>query len=197
MSKPSINDDLRAKLGAAEGRRIEIESELAELGFAAHVEADPKSIKRLKEISSELAQIDTELKSLTAALAENARREAAAEAVALAKRRKADAEKAGAVIAEAERLAELMDTTMRNLQKHAVDFQEAMADIRRLSGAGPQHDGVRALLSRAVKAGLMSLPQYQDVLQPDERRSVAEITAAWATQVRNRINNVIETAKAA
>jgi hypothetical protein len=97
-------------------------------------------------------------------------------------------------MAEAERLAELMDTAMRDLQKHAVDYQQAMADVRRLSGSGPQHEGVRALLSRAVKAGLAGLPQYADVLQPDERRTVAEITAAWALQVRNRINTVIETA---
>ena len=128
---------------------------------------------------------------------EATKREQAADDADRAKRRRADAEQAGVALAEAERLAELMDGAMRDLQKHTVDFQQAMADVRRLSGSGPEHHGVRALLSRAVKSGLMSLPQYGDVLQPHERRTVTEITTQWALQVRNRINNVIETAKAA
>jgi hypothetical protein len=90
-----------------------------------------------------------------------------------------------------------MDTTMRDLQRHAVDYQQIMMDVRRLSGSGPTHESVRALLSRAVKTGLIGLPQYADVLQPHERKTVAEITAARATQVRTKISAIVETAKAA
>ena len=79
---------------------------------------------------------------------------------------------------------------MAALHRLSVDYLQAMADIRRLAGSGPQHASVQALLSRAVKAGLAGIPQYADVLQPHERRSVSEITQAWALQVRNRINSI-------
>jgi hypothetical protein len=73
-----------------------------------------------------------------------------------------------------------------------------MAKVRRLSGAGPQHTAIRVHLARAISSGLMGLPQHPDLLAPNERRSVTELTTAWATQVRNRIVTLVETpAKAA
>jgi hypothetical protein len=195
MQKPtSITDDLRGQLAALEGRTVELLSERDEISYNAFVDREPKAIKKLEAINGELNNIANQVASLESALKEATKREQAADDADRAKRRKADAEQAGVAMAEAERLAELMDGAMRDLQKHAVDFQQKMADVRRLSGSGPQHDGMRALLSRAIKSGLMALPQYADVLQPHERSSVAEIAAAWATQVRNRISTIIETA---
>jgi hypothetical protein len=193
----SAVDELRNQLAALEGHQLELLAERDEISYAALVDRDAKSVKRLAALNEEINNIVNQTASVSAALREASKREAAAEDADRAKRRRADAEAAGGLMAEAERLAEIMDTGMRALHEQAIAYQRVMADVRRLSGSGPTHEALRALLSRAVKTGLAGLPQYADVLQPHERRSVAEITGIWATQIRNRINSVIETAKAA
>ena len=196
-TKQSATESLRSQLVALDGHKVELLAERDELSYLALIDKQPQAIKRLAAINEEIRNLTVQAETIEPALKEAHRREAAAEDAGRAMRRRADAEKAGALMAEAERLAELMDTTMRDLQKHAVDYQQVMADIRRLSGSGPTHEALRALLSRAVKTGLTGLPQHPDALQPHERRGVAEVTAIWALQIRNRVNSVIEAAKAA
>jgi chromosome segregation ATPase len=190
-----ILDDLRGKRGAAEQRQMELDSEIEEISFAAHT-GDAKAKKRLDEITNELSHLATEIKSTTAALAEGARRQLQEREEEMSAQRRADAEKAETVMAEVEKLAAAIDAAMASLKAAAVDFQNKMEMARRLSGAGPQHQAIKVLLARAISAGLMGLPQHPDLLAPNERRSVTELTTAWAQQVRNRIATINEPAKA-
>jgi hypothetical protein len=195
-----IIDGLRARLASIEEGQIELLAERDDGGtaYAAHVEGSPKAIKRLAEINAELGRLQAEASTVGAALAEAARREMQARDKDLAARHRADAEQADTILAETEKLAETMDAAMVSLKAAAVDFQDKMAAVRRLSGAGPQHPAIRVHLARAISSGLMGLPQHPDLLAPNERRSVTELTTAWATQVRNRIATIVETpAKAA
>jgi hypothetical protein len=202
MSKTisEIIDGLRARLASIEENQIELLAERDDGGtaYAAHVEGSPKAIKRLAEINAELGRLQAEASTVSAALAEAARREMQARDQDVAARRRSDAAQADMILAETEKLAETMDAAMVSLKAAAVDFQDKMEAIRRLSGAGPQHTAIRVHLARALSSGLMGLPQHPDLFAPNERRSVTELTGAWATQVRNRIATIIETpAKAA
>ena len=190
MTKPKslseIIDGLRDELAAAEQRQVELDAEILEISWAANT-GDAKAKKRIDEIANELAHLATEVKSVTAALAEGARREMEARDAEISARRHADAEQANKIMLEAEALAATMDGAMALLRVGAVDLQDKMAMIRRLSGAGPQHTAIRVHLARAISSGLMGLPQHPDLLAPNERHSVAELTTAWAAQVRNMI----------
>jgi uncharacterized protein (DUF342 family) len=95
---------LRGKLGAAEQRQVELNAEILEISYAAHT-GDLKAAKRLREITTKLAHLTTEVSSLTAALAEGARRELEQREQELAARRRADAERADVELADAESLA--------------------------------------------------------------------------------------------
>lgn len=192
MSKTisEIIDDLRGKRGAAEQRQMELDSEIEEISYAAHT-GDPKAKKRLEDITNEQAHLATEIKSTTAALAEGARRQMQEREEEMSAQRRADAEQADTIMAEAEKLAKTMDADMASLKAGAVEFQAKMEMVRRLTNSGPQHQAIKVHLARAISAGLMGLPQHPDLLAPHERRSLAELTAVWATQVRNKISAVI------
>jgi len=90
-----------------------------------------------------------------------------------------------------------MDLAMATLKTAAVEFESKMTLVRRLSAAGPEHTARRVYLARAISAGLMGLPQHPDLLAPNERLTVQAICASWAISVRNKINTVIDAAKAA
>jgi hypothetical protein len=188
-----IMDGLRGKRGAAEQRQMELDSEIEEISYAAHT-GDAKAKKRLEEITNEQAHLATEIKSTTAALAEGARRQMQEREEEMSAQRRADAEQADAIMAEAEKIALAMDADMVSLKAGAIDFQAKMEMVRRLSSAGPQHQAVKVLLARAISAGLMGLPQHSDMLAPNERRSVTDLATSWGQQVRNRISAVINTA---
>jgi hypothetical protein len=194
-----IIDDLRARLAGIEEAQVELLGERDDGGtaYAAHVEGSPKAIKRLAEINAELNRLQAEASTVGAALAEAARREMQARDKDMAARRREDAEQADTVMAEVEKLAKEMDVAMASLKAGAVDFQAKMEMVRRLSGAGPQHQAVKVLLARAISAGLLGLPQHPDLLAPNERRSTTELATSWGQMVRNRIATTNEPAKAA
>jgi hypothetical protein len=198
MSKSisKILDELRSKLGAAEQRQVELNAEILEISWAANT-GDAKAKARIDAITNELAHLATEVKSVTAALAEGARRETQARDAEISARRRADAEQADKIMLEAETLAATMDGLMASLKVAAVDLQDKMAMIRRLSGAGPQHSAIRVHLARAISSGLTGLPQHPDLLAPNERHSVADLTTAWAAQVRHVIATLETAAEAA
>jgi hypothetical protein len=187
-------DDLRGRLAAIEGQQVELLAERDEISFAAVVDREKKAVQRLVEINTALSQMTSDASTVVAALADASRREMQQRDQEMATRRRNDAEQAETHLAKAEDLAQKLDQAMAKLKGAAVDFEKTMADVRRLSGAGPQHTAMRVHLARAISSGLMGLPQYPDILAPGDRHLVAEITQAWATQVRNKIAAVIETA---
>jgi chromosome segregation ATPase len=192
--------DLRTRLASIEENQTELLAERDDGGaaFAAHVEGNPTAVRRLAEINAELSRLQAEASTVGAALAEASRREMQARDKDAAARRRAEAEEADVILAEIEKLAESMDAAMVSLKAAAVDFQIKMETVRRLTGSGPQHQAIRVHLARAISSGLTGLPQHSDLLAPRERRSMTELVASWATQVRNRIATMIETpAKAA
>jgi hypothetical protein len=197
MKNQSIVDELRSQLASLEGRQVELIAEREEISYLALVDRDKKAIERLAEINTELANTTSHASSLTAALREASSRETKAHEQEMAQKRRDDARRADVVLAEAEKLALKLDHAMAALKRDAIAFEQAMAEVRRLSGAGPQHTAMRSHLARAISSGLIGLPQHPDVLAPGERHSVTSLTTSWANQVRHRISTIIETAKTA
>jgi hypothetical protein len=195
-TKQSAADDLRAKHGAAEGRKIELESELQEISFDAHT-GDAKAAKRLKEISSELIHVDTELKSLTSALAESARREKAATEADGARRKVAAAETARGLLGELESLGQEFDANVLAAVTAAKAIRSKVSELRQLTGAGPSVDSVSMNLKRALLSATMGGPLHSVHLAPSDRVTASQVVGPWMHSFRNWIDAVIETAKAA
>jgi chromosome segregation ATPase len=188
----TVISDLRAKLAAAEGLQLELNAEVQEISYAAHVDREPKAVKRLAEISHQLEHvIGGEIKSLTAALAEAAKREVAAQEAARAELRRKNARKAADVLLEVEALATTITTALADLRKNSLQLEAKLAEIRRLTGAAPSSEAIRVNLGRALKTALMASPMQLEHLAPSERVTVADIVGPWARSITNWITAAI------
>jgi hypothetical protein len=189
-------DDLRGKLGAAQQRQVELDGEIQKISWAATT-GDVKAKKRLDEISNEQAHLATEIKSTTAALAAGARLEMQEREEAIAAKRRDDAKAAELLCAGVEMIAEKFDATLAALAQHAQDYENEMAKIRRLIGAGPTFDLVRFFLGRALRTSIMRTPLHQETIAPGDRVTVSAATATWMQNFRVHIGRTLNVKPAA
>jgi hypothetical protein len=104
----------------------------------------------------------------------------------LAQRKRADFEQAESLLPEVERDARRIDEAMRTLHEATTAFEGKWVTIRRLSGAGPQKTSINVHVGRAVRVGLRGLPGIvADMVPPNERHTVSELSTGWSQQVRN------------
>ena len=195
-STSQIIDDFRGKLGAAQQRQVELDGEIQEISWAANT-GDVKAKKRLDEISNEQAHLATEIKSTTAALAAGARLEMQEREEAIAAKRRDDAKAAELLCAGVEMIAEKFDATLAALAQHAQDYENEMAKIRRLIGAGPTFDLVRFFLGRALRTSIMRTPLHQETIAPGDRVTVSAATATWMQNFRVHIARTLNAKPAA
>lgn len=174
-------DDLRSKLGAAEHRQVELNSEILEISYVAHT-GDGRAKKRLDEITIELGHLTTEVSSLTAALAEAARRELQQRDQEMAAKRRDDASKADAALAEAAVLAEKFDAALVTLRDTAVAFELKMGEARRLAGNSgvPAYDVIRIFMFRTLRTALHRTPLHVDAIAPLEQTTLRAAFTAWS-----------------
>ncbi len=190
-------DELRGKLGAAEHRQVELNAEILEISWAAH-SGNVKAKSRLDEITTELAHLAAEVTSITAALAEGARRQLAEQDAARKDRRRSDAAKAEVVLKEAEKIAERLDGALQVLRVESVAFEKAMIEVRQLSGgAGPRFDAARVFLVRALRSAVHRGPMHLDAVAPGEITTVQQVASAWSRQIRGTISAVLNNKTAA
>jgi hypothetical protein len=194
-----ITQDLRAQLVDIEGRQAELIANRDLHSYAAVVDREPKAIKKLAEINSELDNLKHRAASLEAALREATKREVAAAEAERAEKRKANAAAAADALLHAEDTAALLTKTMADLRSHAITLQTKFAEIRRLTGIGPTDQMIRIHLARSLKAATMGSPIQLEHLAPSERVPVDASIGPWAKSIRNWINAAIGTqpAKAA
>jgi hypothetical protein len=128
--------DLRNQIAEIENKRIALEAERDDVSFAALVERDPDAIKRAADIGDELAQLGHQEAMLNAALRTAIKREAEAAAAESADRKRADLEKALAMLPQVEAMSAQIDDAMKVLRDTTVAFEEKWATIKQLSGAG-------------------------------------------------------------
>ena len=191
MTKKTIADDLRAQLVDIEGRQAELLQDRDEHSYSAVVEREPKAIKKLEAINSELDNLKNQSASLEAALREVLKREVAAAAAERDAKRKANATAAAETLARAEGTAELLTKAMSDMRAHSMELQRQFAEIRGLIGVGATDQQLRVFLTRCVKAATMNTPMHIEHLAPGERADVNAVVAPWATSIRNWINAAV------
>jgi len=91
---------LRNQIAALKGHEIELEAERDEISCSALVDRKPEAAKRLKAVNEELANVQAQIASSTAALREASKREVAAQEETRAERRREDARKAADILVE-------------------------------------------------------------------------------------------------
>jgi hypothetical protein len=179
--------DLRNKLGAAEGVKLELDAEIAEISFDAHTGV-AKAATRLSEIARQQQTVAVEIKSQEAALAEGAKREVAAQESQRAELRRSNAAKAANLLLEAEETAALLSKAMADMSEYSSRLRDQFSEIRRLTGTGPTPESVQVNLGRSLTTAVMNSPMKIAHLAPNERCTVDAIVGGWATSVRNWIN---------
>lgn len=193
MSKPkSIVDDLRARLGDAEGREQELIAERdTDVSYMALVERDKTSVARLAEINDALGRTKNEIAALRSAMQEAVNRERAAEDASLVARRRADAERAKSMLGELEQLGIEFDASAIATVKAATAIRSKVSELRELTDAGPSVDSVQVNLKRALAAATMGGPLHTVHLAPADRVTLSQLVGPWLQSFRNRINAVL------
>jgi hypothetical protein len=186
MTKKTDAADLRGKINDLDTKRLQLMAERDELSFAAVVERDVAAAKRVAEINEELVQLANEAAVLKAALSTATRREAEAAASERASQKRADLERAEALLPKVAEMAAQMDAAMKTLREASAAFEQAWSEVKRLSGVGPTGGAIKVHLGRACRSALRGLPGLQlEMVPPNERHSVSELTAGWSKQVSN------------
>jgi hypothetical protein len=199
MTKQSVASDLRAQLVDIEGRQAELIANRDLHSYAAVVDREPKAIKKLAEINSELDNLKHRTAGLEAALREAVKREVAAAEAECDVKRKQNAATAADILLHAEDTAAALTRAMADVRAHAITLQSQFAEIRRLVGVGATDQQLCVFLTRCVKTATMGTPMQIEHLAPNERTDVNAVVAPWATSIRNWINAAVGTqpAKAA
>jgi hypothetical protein len=179
-----IVDALRAQLGNLEGRELELRGERDELAYAASVDREPRAIKRLAAIKTELADIAHETATIGAALRDAVKRERAAEEAERVSKRIQNAAAAEALVADVERLGVEIDTGLRALVEHSAQLRDRLSEIRKLIGVGPTHEALRVHLGRVLNSSLMGTSLHIAHLAPADRATATEITSRWSDSIR-------------
>jgi hypothetical protein len=178
--------DLRSKIAEADERRLKLMGERDETAFVAVVEREPKAIKRVEAINTELARLADEKATFIAALSEAGRRNAAAAA------EKRDAEERG----KAEKVLALLDEFAKDgaeLEAAADALVEKFNALCRKSreltalGYAPATPAlVDVNMATALKSKLMSTGLQIEHIAPGARRTFGGVIASWSDSIRAR-----------
>jgi hypothetical protein len=191
MTSQAITQDLRAQLVDIEGRQAELIANRDLHSYAAVVDREPKAIKKLAEINSELDNLKHQTASLEAALREATKRAVAVAEAEREEKRKANAAAAADTLLHAEDTAALLTRAMADVRAHAITLQSQFAEIRRLVGVGATDQQLCVFLTRCVKTATMGTPMQIEHLAPNERTDVNAVVAPWAASIRNWINAAV------
>jgi chromosome segregation ATPase len=183
-------DELRAKISKIEGRQIELTAERDEHAFAAHVERNAKAQKRLDDIGAELARLENEKASLTAAIAEAGRRAQAATAAERAEGERKRAEQAAPIAARLEARGKAMDEA---LASYVANFRAIQADLDELQSLGcpvPSRSLVEVNSHRAHDSALAALgDKFVRPIPPLQRHSFSKLLTGYVLPARTWITS--------
>jgi hypothetical protein len=91
------------------------------------------------------------------------------------------------MLTEAEAIATKLDEALAAVRDHAVAYETKMAEVRRLTGVGPQYQIIRIFLVRALQTALHRGPLHIVSIAPAERTTAQQASKHWSTSVRNMI----------
>jgi hypothetical protein len=179
--------ELQSKRDALVASGVELVEQRQQIAFAAHT-GDQAARKKLDGINRENGMLASELESLDVAIAEAAKRIAAAQRAEAVK-----AERAAAL--ELRQDAEEM-RSVGNAFGAALDaFLQADARLRNLAnkfsaaGASPRHEQIQSLGYRALCAALMRTLWGREFeqIRPHERYAFPQLCDGWAANLEHQI----------
>jgi chromosome segregation ATPase len=188
QNNTDIATDLRNQIAALEGHQIELVAERDELSYSALVDRKPDAIKRLTAVNGELANITAQTASLTAALREAGKREAAAMEEARTERRAQDARQAADILIDVQALADKLTSAMQSLRDDAIAIEGKLGEIRRLGVYAPSVEAIRSRLRRTLTTALMGSALQTGHLAPSERIDVAGAVGEWSRSITASID---------
>jgi hypothetical protein len=177
---------LQGRRAAAEQRKTDLETQRAEIGYAAHT-GDRAARKALDALHAEIGRHDSETASIGAAISEATRRMVAAQA---AEAREADRQRAARardLLVDMEAEGNAAAEALSAFAKHNQIFQAAATELARLGfGANPRTVFLRSQLAIATIIGAPMMPlvaprdriTFQELVDGYRRRVDAEIATA-------------------
>jgi hypothetical protein len=181
----SIISELKKKREQCVQRGVALQEARADIAFAAHAEDDTKSRARLKEINrecaehvSELASLDTALKTAHERLDEVRRREAY----------NADQANAKELSDELRRFTEAglrIDGALAILVEAGAALRHSLYRMHTLGVASPSHEQLSVLGTQALFTALEQTDWSKQFrrLAPNQRRTFASLVRGWHDQI--------------
>jgi hypothetical protein len=171
-------------------RSQEIAAERAQIGYAAHAEGDQKAIKRLEQLNLDVVNMNGEVASIDAAIAEANKRLDAAKQNANRDAAKQNATEIRKLLAAFAAAATDMDEALADFATASYELRDAVNNLHGLGCAFPSHNQIESLGSRVVLTaiGQSIFKRAVETLAPGERRSFAPMVATWIETIeRNNI----------
>jgi hypothetical protein len=187
-TKTDATTDLRGKIADLDTKRLTLMGERDELSYSAVVERNSVATKRIAEISAELSQLADEKATLTAALSEAGRRDAAARAAERDGKERDDAEKALALLETFAQRGAALDRKFDELIAEYTALSDEFRQLDKLKYAPTTYPLVRITMRTAMLTKLMGTDLKVEHLAPGERKTFGGAIEGWASSVRNRAN---------
>jgi hypothetical protein len=195
----TTTDELRTRIAAIDGRKIELSGERDEIAYKAHIECDVKAAKRLAEINTEFGHLENEIASLSAALAEAGRRAEAATAAEAAETERKRAEQAVPIVRRLEERGAKMDVAIQSYCEHFAAIQADLDELARLGAPTPSRALVEVNGHRAHDSALTALgDKFVRPVPPLQRHSFDQLLTGWALPaqrwIESKLNNAAKAA---
>jgi len=192
----TILNNLESKAAELAASRAADEQELAQISFAAHASEDQKALARLETIKSRVVKREVDAKSLESAIAEAARRVAAAKDAEAQAGQKQNAEAAKVIV---DRIDDLFASADMHFKQAMDALEAAHARIEEVHGLGfayPTAVQLRANIIYALETCMARMPKYLwDELSrgglrypsPAQRRTFSQFWAAMSATLGREI----------
>jgi hypothetical protein len=184
-------EQVLAELNAKREQLIARGHELAEqqqaIAFDAHT-GSKKERTKLDEINSELLTHDYELRSIDAAIAQAAKKLAAADQAQALEQERENAQALRAKVDEFMSHAIAIDKAFTVMIEEANALESTLKEMHLLGSSFPSRAQLDALGARALKTVLMQTPWRRefDHLAPSERQSFPKLVGDWAARIERQ-----------
>jgi DNA repair exonuclease SbcCD ATPase subunit len=196
LENVSIAQDVLAELVAkradAVARRPDIEARQRALGYALHVRQDAGAKRELMALTRAAHDLAGEIASLEGAIEEAKRHEAEAAARLEELRGKSAASELRAIAAQMRVAGEAADSAARTLLAALLGIETLSTAMQEHGSSRPTRAIVQNGLRRALLAAFCSTPYQSSPLPPNERRTFAQLTAAWSTGAEDIAARVLD-----
>jgi hypothetical protein len=186
---------LEAKLAAASGRAIELQTLRRKLSYAANT-GDHKARKALDDANASSATADLEIENVKSAIEAARHHRSEAEREAEKARLAGNAERGREIGASFAARQRRIDAALAIVAEESRGSLAEINELHLLGLASPRAEQYKVLGESAISSALMDTPVKLRHLAPRERRTFTEIGDGWRLQIENWAAPFLEKANA-